>query len=77
MNGYQISRSSTYSEDEAVSNDFFRAVPFETLYYEYRRTRREKIEYENAIRKKLISPEYMNDVKKYMDKIDKRVEAIQ
>ena len=38
-----------------MSNDFYRAVPFETIYYEYIRLRKEKQDFIEAVTANRIS----------------------
>lgn len=34
-------KGQAYSDEDAISNDFYKAVPLLTLYYEYRKSIRE------------------------------------
>ena len=43
-----IGKAENYSEEDAISNDFYKAVPLLTLYYEYRKVVKEYRNYNNS-----------------------------
>jgi hypothetical protein len=63
-------------KDEIVSDDFFKAVPFLTLYYEYRSSKKELFEYEKALKSKSIPQEDLSVVQRYMERINSRIDSI-
>lgn len=60
-----------------MSNDFYKAIPFETLYYEYINLRKEKQDFLEAVQANSISKDNLQDVQSYMKKLDEKKKTIE